>query len=75
MVDNDGDEDDCASVWTEGSFDLGKEDGGDNLINDCDKHDDDNCDDDCDDNTSRNVSIIDLENLMFPFPIRWKWYL
>ena len=48
-----------------------KEDGGGNLINnDCDKHDDDDCDDDCGDNTSCKVSIINFENLMFPFSIR-----
>ena len=48
---------------------MGKEDGGGDLINDdCDKYDDD-CDD-CGDNTSCNVSIINCENLMFPFSIR-----
>ena len=41
------------------------------MINDdCDKHDDDNCDDDCSDNPSCNVSMVNLENLMFPFSIR-----
>ena len=52
---------------------VGKEDGGGDLINDnCDKYDDDNCDV-CGDNTSCNVSIIDFENLMFPFSVRWRW--
>ena len=47
------------------------EDGGGDMINDnCDKHDDDNCDDDCGDNMSYNVSIINLENLMFLFSFR-----
>ena len=42
------DEDDWERVWTEGRFYLGKEDGGDGLVDDdCDKHDDNNCDDDC----------------------------
>ena len=51
-------------------FDLGKDDGGVDLIkDDCDKCDDDDCDD-CGDNTSCNVSIIDFENFMFPFSIR-----
>ena len=53
-------------------FDLGTEDGGGDLINDdCYKYDED--DDDCDncgDNTSCNASIINFENLMFPFSIR-----
>ena len=49
---------------------VGKVDGGGDLINDnCDKYDDDNCDV-CGDNTSCNVSIIDFENLMFPFSVR-----
>ena len=34
--------------------------------------DDDNCDD-CGDNTPCNVSIISFKDLMFPFPIRWRW--
>ena len=76
VADSDWNEDDWESVWTEKRFDLGKEDGGDNLINDdCDKHDDNNCDDDCVDNTSCKVSIIHFENLMFPFSIRWRWSL
>ena len=37
------------------------------IIDDCDKHDDDNCDDDCGNMTSCSVSITDLESLMFPF--------
>ena len=48
------------------------EDGGGDLINvNCDKYgdDDDDCDD-CGDSTSCNVSIINFENLMFPFSIR-----
>ena len=70
VTDSDWDEDD----WeTEERLNLGKLDGGCDLINDdCDKHDDDNYDDDCGDNTSCNVSIITLENLMFPFSIRWR---
>ena len=75
MADIDWDEDDWESVWTEGRFDLNKGDGCDDLINDdCDKHDDDNHDDCCD-NILCNISIIDLENLMFPFSIRWTWSL
>ena len=39
--------------------DLGKEDGGEDLIiDDCDKHDSDNCDDGCGCNKSCNISII-----------------
>ena len=53
---SDWDEDDWESVWTERMFDLCKEDGGSDLINDdCDKHDDNICDDGCGDNTSCNV--------------------
>ena len=45
---------------------MGKEDGGGDLINDdCDKYDDD-----CGDNRSCNVSIINCENLIYPFSIR-----
>ena len=61
VAENDWDEDDKESVWTERKFDLSKEDGSGNLINDdCDKIDDDNYDDDCGDNTSCNVSIINF---------------
>ena len=71
VADSDLNEDDLESVWTEGKLDLGKEDGDGDLINDdCDKHDDDSCDDDCSDNPSCNVSMINLETLMFPFSIR-----
>ena len=67
-ADSDWDEDDWESGWTERRFDLGKEDGRSDLINDdCGKYDDD-CDD-CGDNTSCNVSVINFENLMFPFSI------
>ena len=82
MADSDWDEDDWESVWIERRFDLGTEDGDGNLINDVsDKYDDDDDDDDddnCDDsggNTSCNVSIINFENYMFPFSIRWRWSL
>ena len=76
VADSDWDEDYWGSVWTGGRFDLGKEDGdGDTISDVCDKHDDDNCDDYCGDNTSCDVSITNFENLMFPFPIRWKWSL
>ena len=34
MANSDCDEDDWESVWTEGRFDLGMDDGGDDLIND-----------------------------------------
>ena len=67
VADSDWDEDDWESVWIERRFDLGTEDGDDNLINDVsDKYDDDddddnNCDD-CGGNTSCNVSIINFEN-------------
>ena len=74
MASSDWDEDDWESVWIEGRFNLGKEGGGGDMINDdCGKHDDDNCDDDCSDNTFCNVSIIKFENLIFPFSIRWRW--
>ena len=73
MADSDWDEDDSRSAWTKRRFDLGKNDGGGDLINyDCEKYDDDNCDD-CGDNTPCNVSIIIFKDLMFPFPIRWRW--
>ena len=50
-------------------IDLGKEDGGGDLIKDnCDRYDDDNCND-CGRNTSCNVLIINFENFMFPFSI------
>ena len=76
VADSDWDEDDWGHAWTERRFDLGKEDGGGDLINnDFDKYDDNNCDDDCGDNTSCKVSIINFENLMFPFPNRWRWSL
>ena len=65
---------DWESGWAERKFDLANKDGGGDLIkDDCDKYDDD-CDD-CGDNTSCNVSIIDFENFMFPFSIRWRWSL
>ena len=55
VADSDWDEHDWESIWTK-RFDLGKEDGGGDLINDdCDKYDDDDCD-----NTSCNVSIINF---------------
>ena len=57
MAESDWDENDCESGRTERRFDLGKEDGGGDLINDdCDKYDgdDDDCDD-CGDNKSCNV--------------------
>ena len=74
VADSDWDEDDWESVWTE-RFDLGKEDGDGDLTNDnCDMYDDDDCND-CGDNMSCNVSIINFENLLFPFPIRWRWSL
>ena len=58
-------------VLTEGRFDLGKEDGGGDMIkDDCNKLDDDNCSDYCHDNTSCNILIINFENLIFPFSIR-----
>ena len=61
------------SVW----IDLGTEDAGGDLINDdCDKYDDDDDDyDDCGDSMSCSVSIINIENLMFPFSVRWRWSL
>ena len=72
---SDRNEDDWESGWAERRFDLGKEDGGDDLIKDdygkCNGND---CDD-CGDNTSCNVSIINFENFMLPFSIRWKWSL
>ena len=71
VADNDCGEDDWKGVWTEGRFDLVEEDGGEDLSNDdYDKQDDDNFDDGGGGNTSRHVSIIDLESLMFPFWIR-----
>ena len=70
VADIDWDVNNCEIFLTEGKVNLGKEDGGGDMIkDDCDKHDDDNCDNDCDDNTSCNVSIINLKNLMFPFSI------
>ena len=76
VADSDWNEDDWGSVWTERTFDLVKEDGGGDIINDgCDRHDYDNCDNDCSDNTSCNVSITNFENLMLPFLYRWKWFL
>ena len=75
VADSDWDEDDWGSGWAERRFDPVKDDGGGDLIkDDCDKYDDDDCDD-CGDNTSCNVSIIDFENFMFPFSIRWRWSL
>ena len=74
MNEGESDEDDWESAWTKGRFDQAKEGEGDKLINDdCDKQDDDNCDDDCGDIISYNFSITDLESLIFPFSIRWKW--
>ena len=74
VADRDYDEDDWVSFQTKIKFDLGKEDGGCDVINDdCDKYDDDNCVDNCGDNTSCNISIINFDTLMFPFSIRWKW--
>ena len=67
---SDWNEDDWKSIWTEGKFDLGAWDGGDNLIH---QHDN-NCDD-CGDSTSYNVSIIDSGKLMFPFSISCMWSL
>ena len=45
--------------------------GGDQINDDCDKYgggDDDY--DDCGDGTPCNISIINFENLIFPFSIR-----
>ena len=65
---------DWGSGWAERRFDLFKVDGGGDLIkDDCDTYDDD-CHD-YGDNTSCNISVIDFENLMFPFSIRWRWSL
>ena len=73
---SDWDEDDWKSGWTERRFYLGKKDRGGNLINDdCDKYDDDNCYDCGDTRSCCNVSIINFENLMFPFSVRWRWSL
>ena len=70
MADSDWDEDDSRSAWTKNRFDLGKNNGGGDLINyDCDKYDDDNCDN-CGDNTPCNVSMISFKDFMFPFQIR-----
>ena len=74
VADSDWDEDDWGSGWAERRFELVKEDGGGDLIkDDFDKYDDD-CDD-CGDNTPCNVSVINFENFMFPFSIRWRWSL
>ena len=55
MADRDWDEDDSECVWTKRRFDLGKESGGGDLINDdWGKYDDDDCDNGSD-NTSCNV--------------------
>ena len=55
LIESNWDEDDWKSGWTKRRFDLGKEDGGGDLIkDDCDKYDDDDCDD-CGDNTSFKV--------------------
>ena len=71
VADSDRNEDDLESAWTDGRFDLGKEDGdGDSINDDCDKHDDDKCDDDWSDNLSCNVSIINSANLISPLSIR-----
>ena len=61
-------------VWAERRFELwvGSEDRGGDLIKD-DCGDNDDGFDDCGDNTSCNVSIINLENFMFPFSNRWGW--
>ena len=68
VADSDWDKDDREIGWAE-RFDLGKDDGGGDMIkDDYDKYDDD-CDD-CGDNTSCNASIINFDNFMFPFPIR-----
>ena len=46
MADSDWDEDDSTNAWSKRRFDLGKNDGGGDLINyECGKYDDDNCDD------------------------------
>ena len=73
VADSDWDEDDWESVQIERRFNLGKEDGGGDLIKgDCDKDDDDDDDyDDCGNNASCSVSTIKSENLMFSFSIRW----
>ena len=66
-ADSDWDEDDWESVWAERRFDLGKEDGGGDLIkDDYDKYDDDDCDD-CGNNASCNVSIIHFRISCFHF--------
>ena len=75
VADSDWNEDDWESAWIETRFGLGTEDGDGDLINDgCDKYDDEDCDD-CGNNTSCNVSIINFENLMFPFSVSWRWSL
>ena len=75
--DSDWDEDAWESVCIERRFDLGAEAGAGDLINDdCCKYDDDDDDcDDCGDNMSCNASVINFENLMFPFSVRWRRYL
>ena len=55
------------SDWDEGDWESGSAERR------FDKHDDD-CDD-CGDNMSCNVSIINFENFMFPFSVRWSWSL
>ena len=63
VANSDWDEHDWESVWSE-RLDLGKEDGGGDLI-------DYGCDN-CGDDKSCNVSITNFENLEFPFSIRWR---
>ena len=75
LADSDWVEDGWEGVWIE-RFNLGTEDAGGDLINDdCDKYDDDDDYDDCGDSMSCSVSIINIENLMFPFSVRWRWSL
>lgn len=45
--------------------------GGSKLINDHFNKRDDNCGN----NMSCNILVIKLQNLMFPFTIRWRWSL
>ena len=76
LADSDWVEDDWEGVWIERRFDLGTEDAGGDLINDdCDKYDDDDDYDDCGDSMACSVSIVNIENLMFPFSVRWRWSL
>lgn len=68
VAESECDENDWESAWTEKRFELAKKSEVEDLIiDDCDKHDDNNFDDDCGDTTSCSFLITDSKRLDISF--------